>query len=286
MTEKSPAVAQHPGLDARQIIKAVVYTLLLINFGLYIAEDMSIAAHTLRNGGGFFDYTAAFAVSIGVLAWLMLLFLFELETYLLSDEAFTPRRVAMMHGLRLMCYVFLAYQVFAYSQAGIDLIGVQAVPGVDTLCQMAGQDISFGFNITYTDLSLETCAGLSSDTQFFLIENGAVVTDTLGLQIERELVWIDLAEAIVWLVIVLCIEIVVRYQDRGITRAWQRTGSTAATTGMPTTRPCGSSGSSPSRATYRSGSGISAAAGPEVGQASGKPWRCRPRPGRCPEGLV
>lgn len=218
MTEKSPAVAQHPGLDARQIIKAVVYTLLLINFGLYIAEDMSIAAHTLRNGGGFFDYTAAFAVSIGVLAWLMLLFLFELETYLLSDEAFTPRRVAMMHGLRLMCYVFLAYQVFAYSQAGIDLIGVQAVPGVDTLCQMAGQDISFGFNITYTDLSLETCAGLSSDTQFFLIENGAVVTDTLGLQIERELVWIDLAEAIVWLVIVLCIEIVVRYQDRGITR--------------------------------------------------------------------
>ena len=218
MTEKSPAVAQHPGLDARQIIKAVVYTLLLINFGLYIAEDMSIAAYTLRNGGGFFDYTAAFAVSIGVLAWLMLLFLFELETYLLSDEALTPRRVAMMHGLRLMCYVFLAYQVFAYSQAGIDLIGVQAVPGVDTLCQMAGQDISFGFNITYTDLSLETCAGLSSDTQFFLIENGAVVTDTLGLQIERELVWIDLAEAIVWLVIVLCIEIVVRYQDRGITR--------------------------------------------------------------------
>ena len=218
MTGSSPAVAPQPGLDARQIIKLVVYTLLLINFGLYIAEDVSIAAHTLRNGGGFFDYTAALAVSIGVLAWLMLLFLFELETYLLSDDAFTPVRIAMMHGLRLICYVFLAYQLLAYSQAGIDLIGVQAVPGVDTLCQMAGQGVSFGFNVTYTDLTPENCAGLSSDSRFFLIENGAVVTDTLGLQIERELVWIDLAEAIVWLVIVLCIEIVVRQQDRGITR--------------------------------------------------------------------
>jgi hypothetical protein len=218
MTGNSPAVAPQPGLDARQIIKLVVYTLLLINFGLYIADDISIAAHTLRNGGGFFDYTAAFAVSIGVLAWLMLLFLFELETYLLSDDAFTPVRVAMMHGLRLTCYVFLAYQLLAYSQAGFDLIDVQAVPGVDTLCQLAGRDVSFGFNITYTDLTPENCAGLSADTRFFLIENGTVVTDTLGLQIERELVWIDLAEAIVWLVIVLCIEIVVRLQDRGITR--------------------------------------------------------------------
>ena len=41
--------------------------------------------------------------------------------------------------------------------------------------------------------------------------------DALGLAIERQLVWIDLAEALAWLVIVCCIEVVVRKQDRGIT---------------------------------------------------------------------
>ncbi len=216
---KDPAAAPaQADFDTNQIIKAIVYSLLLINFGLYVVDDISIAAHTLRNGGTLFDYTAAYAVSIGVMAWLVLLFLFELETYLLSDEAFTPRRVAMMHGVRIVCYLFLAYQLIAYGQAGMALVDVPAVPGIDNLCQLAGHNVSFGFNVSYADLTLENCVSLSNDTRFFMIENGTVVTDTLGLQIERELVWIDFAEAIVWLLIVFLIEVVVRLQDRGITR--------------------------------------------------------------------
>ena len=44
-----------------------------------------------------------------------------------------------------------------------------------------------------------------------------VVTDAAGLKLERQLAWVDLIEAIVWLLIILAIEIVVRLQSRGIT---------------------------------------------------------------------
>lgn len=212
------AMAQRAGFDPRQLIKVVVYGLLLVNFGLYLVEDIAISAHTLRNGGTWLDYTAAFAVSLDVLAWLTLLALFELETYLLSDDAFTPRRIKAMHGIRIVCYLFLAHTLLAYANAGKDLIGLTPIQETDSLCQLVERDISFGFNLEYTELNLENCIELSPATEFYLIENDSVVTDAQGLQIERELVWLDLVEAVTWLVILLCMEVIVRLQDRGTTR--------------------------------------------------------------------
>lgn len=212
------AMAQRAGFDPRQLIKVVVYGLLLVNFGLYLVEDIAISAHTLRNGGTWLDYTAAFAVSLDVLAWLTLLALFELETYLLSDDAFTPRRIKAMHGIRIVCYLFLAHTLLAYANAGKDLIGLTPIQETESLCQLVERDISFGFNLEYTELNLENCIELSPATEFYLIENDSVVTDAQGLQIERELVWLDLVEAVTWLVILLCMEVIVRLQDRGTTR--------------------------------------------------------------------
>ncbi len=40
----------------------------------------------MRNGGSFLDWIEAFATTIDETAWLILVFLFELETYVLSNE--------------------------------------------------------------------------------------------------------------------------------------------------------------------------------------------------------
>ena len=141
-----------PAFDPRQLVKLVVYSLLLVNFVLYFLEDLSISQHRLRNGGSVFDYSSAFAVTLDVLAWLTLLFLFELETYLLSDEAFTRFRLAVMHGVRLLCYLFLGHTLVACAAAGVDLVGLSPMPGISSLCQLAGETLSFGFNITYAEI--------------------------------------------------------------------------------------------------------------------------------------
>jgi hypothetical protein len=207
----------HHSLNMRQFIKLAVYSLLLINFGLYIVDDWSIARHTLHSGSTLLDLTAAFATSIDELAWFALLFLFELETYLLSDEAFTKFRLALMHGIRIVCYLFLTHTLYSYAVAVSDLEEAASPGEAVTLCDLADTEISFGHNLEYTELTPANCHTLSQEKTLYLIEDGQVVTDASGLVIERELLWIDLLEAITWLFILLCIEVVVRLQDKGIT---------------------------------------------------------------------
>lgn len=217
-TDTATTPAYTVGGNLRQWIKLVVYGLLLLNWGYYIVDDWQIARHTLNDESDWLDVTAAFAVSIDVFAWFVLLFLFELETYALPDESFTKNRVRLMHGIRIVCYVFLAHTVFAYGSAGLDLRNAEHLPDTTSLCELTGQGISFGHNLEYTDLEPDNCAGLSTESDFYLIEDGEIVTDATGLRIETELVWIDVAEAVIWLLILLNIEIIVRLQDRNITR--------------------------------------------------------------------
>ncbi|MGK0501099.1 MAG: hypothetical protein ACJAYG_002753 [Oceanicoccus sp.] len=211
-----------------QLIKLVVYTLLVINFGLYIIEDLSIAQHTLGLGSSLFDWTSAFATTIDIAAWFMLLFIFELETYALSDDAFTPRRVMLMHGIRFLCYGFLIHTLFAYSNSAYDLSKVEAVEGVTDLCALSEQDLSFTYNLEYTELDTINCATLTTPSELFLIEppDFLVVTSSEGLAIEKQLIWIDLFEAITWLLILFTIELNVRLQDRGIAKGGWITGLT------------------------------------------------------------
>lgn len=73
----------------QQSIKWTVYTLLIVNFVFYIMEDWDRAMHTLNEGSTLLEWTSEFANSIDETAWFLLLFMFELETYTLSDKVLT-----------------------------------------------------------------------------------------------------------------------------------------------------------------------------------------------------
>ena len=68
----------------QQIIKWTVYSPLIVNFLFYIAEDWGRAIHTLGPESTFLDWTSEFATSIDELGWFLLLFMFELETYVIE----------------------------------------------------------------------------------------------------------------------------------------------------------------------------------------------------------
>ena len=59
--------------------------------------------------------------------------------------------------------------------------------------------------------------GSSGESQFYWLAEDPVVSDMAGLNLERDLAWADLIEAVVWLLILLAIEIIVRLQSRGVT---------------------------------------------------------------------
>ncbi len=201
----------------RRWIKWTVYTLLLINFGFYIWEEWMISTHVLRDGGTFLKWTAAFAASIDEAAWFALLFLFELETHAIPDEAFTPALERTLHAARIVCYVFLAHTIYAYV---VNLAKLEhrviAVPEVSSLCQLVDREMSFTSNMKYTAIDAEHCGKLSGASEFYQTIGEPVVTDARGLVIEKQLGWADLIEAVVWLLIVFTIEVEVRLQNREI----------------------------------------------------------------------
>ncbi len=217
-------MTHHPAKSAnlnmhkiQQAVKWTVYSLLIINFVFYIFEDWNRAVHTLHAGSTFLDWTSEFATSIDESGWFLLLFMFELETYVIADKDGKGWVAHTIRGIRLTCYVLLAHTVYAYTIEVIDLMPTVAVEEVSNLCSMANADVSYVYNLEYTEVNDQTCSELSGATQFYWVAKDPVVSDLAGLNLERDLAWVDLAEALVWLLILLAIEIVVRLQSRGVT---------------------------------------------------------------------
>lgn len=206
-------------IDRRQLLKVVVYSLLLINFAQYIRNDWVIAGHTLHSGSTFLDWTRAYAVTLDESAWIILLILFELETYLINNPL-TRVKATLMLIVRLCCYGFLAHTLYAYIFYAYELSQAQIIESVSNLCELVSRDVSYAYNLVYTEVTADNCANLSSASQFLYIDPPTffIVQDPDGLRIEKQLIWVDIIEAITWLLILATIEVTVYLQDRGIVR--------------------------------------------------------------------
>ena len=217
MNAKVITIGQY-SLELRQTIKWVVYALVIDNFGFYIRNDWVIAGHTLYVGSSLLEISRAFATTIDESAWIILLLLFELETYLLSDDPLSRAKTLLMQGIRLVCYISLAHTLYAYGVYLTKIYAAVPVEGVTNLCQLVGKDLSYAYNLVYSEIDSSNCAGLSTANQFFYVDPPTffIVEDSAGLVIEKQLAWIDMFEAIIWLLILLSIEVAVWLQDRNI----------------------------------------------------------------------
>jgi len=203
-------------INFQQTLKWTVYGLLLLNWAFYIQEDWQNAQHTLRNGGSLLEWTRAFGTTFDEAAWFGLLFLWELETYALSDDALNRMFQWLFLGIRGVCYLFLAHTVFAWATDYVELQNTEADPDITSLCQLADQEFSFAYNLHYTLIDEQNCKQLSTGPDFYLVDNSAV-TDTEGFAVERRSAWFDLQDAVTWLLIMFTIELGIWLQERNIT---------------------------------------------------------------------
>jgi hypothetical protein len=101
----------------RQRCKWVVYALLVVNFIVYLHRDIESARATLDAGSGWLDVLAAYATSLDLAAWFMLILLFEIETGPLAGRAWPGGTQWAVRGLRLACYVAIVHTSFANGEA-------------------------------------------------------------------------------------------------------------------------------------------------------------------------
>jgi hypothetical protein len=161
------------------------------------------------------DWYDAYAATIDTAAWVVLLLMFELETYILEDHHFTRPVRYSLHLLRAVCYALIIRVFFGYFGNLLSVEDVSLLAGITDLCSLVSDNWSYSHDFEeYTLLTAANCASFSSANSFLEFADARAVVDAAGHAAIVKLAWVDVINAAVWLLVVLVLEIDVRLQER------------------------------------------------------------------------
>lgn len=196
-----------------QFFKYSIYALLTLNIFLFYFEESGAAKLQFAGGIAPGQIIEAYAATIDTVAWVVLLLMFELETFVLKDHHFTKRVVWTLHILRAFAYTFIVYSFFGYVAILMFFDGALPLADISDLC-LLGDEWTYATGLdTFISISSESCASLSSASSFYQLPGMSTVVDADGLAALVKLAWVDVINSGVWLLIVLLLEIDVRLQE-------------------------------------------------------------------------
>ena len=99
-----------------QAFKYSIYAFLAMNVYWFFAQEHAANVLLYPDGVGMADLYDAYTAAIDTAAWVVLLLMFELETYILDDRHFTKRVTWSLHLLRAICYALIVRMFFGYIQ--------------------------------------------------------------------------------------------------------------------------------------------------------------------------
>ncbi len=194
-------------------VKYLVYCLLCFNVYLFLREELTALEYTFGDGIEPGQVVQVFSATIDTAAWVVLLLLFELETWVLDDSSIRGWTKGALHGVRGLCYVFIVWAFTGYYAELATLYDV-AAPGVAQACELVGQGYSLLVDLDeYVPLDGQNCVGVGSE--LYRIASFDIVADGENLSAARWLAWTDVINAGDWILICLVLEIEVRMQLRG-----------------------------------------------------------------------
>ncbi len=199
-----------------QVFKYSVYSLLTLNIILFFLEDHAAALIKYTEGLTFALVLEGYATSIDTAAWVILLLVFELETYILDDRHFTNAVNGLLTAIRAFCFAFIVFAFYGYFQTMLASYELEPAPEIADLCSAADTGALYAIDESeYEAITSENCATFSESTSFKrFVDSEALTDDTMAIHIQR-LVWADVINAGVWILIVILLEIDIRLQDRG-----------------------------------------------------------------------
>jgi hypothetical protein len=198
-----------------QLFKYTVYAFLTFNIYLFFDEEFAAAALQFPNGIDALDIIEAYSATIDTLAWVVLLLMFELETFVLDDAQFTRRTTWSLHGLRAVCYAFIVYAFYGYIANLAFVVDTVPLADVTDVCALLPGEWSWSATLDeYVRITAANCASWSDAGTFVQFRDLPAIVDLAGLTDIVRLAWVDVINAGVWLLVVLVLEIDVRLQER------------------------------------------------------------------------
>ena len=196
------------------LFRYTVYALLSINVYLFFAEEYQAALTQFADGIALADFIEAFAATVDTAAWVVLLLMFELETRVLDDSAFTPRVTWSLRILRAICYIIIVYAFYGYVVNLAFTYETSVLAGVSDLCTLPGDGWSWSVTLDeFAGITATNCASWSDATQFYRFDGLNAAVDATTLADIRGLAWVDVINGGVWILVVILLEVDVWLQE-------------------------------------------------------------------------
>lgn len=197
-----------------QLFKYSVYALLTLNVYAFWSEEVLAAAVQFPGGVSALDLIDAYAATIDTAAWVVLLLMFEFETYILEDHQYTPTVTTALHTIRILCYSFIIYAFYGYIVNLNFLYQATSLVNVADLCALATDGWSYAIDLDeYAEITVANCSSFSNATTFLRFEGMTAAVDANGFAEIKNLARVDVINAAVWLLVVVVLEADVWLQE-------------------------------------------------------------------------
>ncbi|MBW2691590.1 MAG: hypothetical protein JRE57_03010 [Deltaproteobacteria bacterium] len=185
--------------------KWTTYALLCVNEFFFWREDAAAAAHIYADGVPFGELINAYAATIDDGAWLVLMFVFELETSAIPHHKLTRRLKWSLTAASSICYALILYSFYGYFQQL--LLSYDFIPtAIEDACTL----ITAGYSVVidlgeFIPLSAENCLTFAGQ-EVFRLGDRDLIANAESIDLARRLAWTDVANAAAWLGVVAILE--------------------------------------------------------------------------------
>lgn len=211
-----------------QVFKYCVYGLLTINVVLFFVDDLNASSHLFADGLSLSRIIEGYAATIDTAAWVILLLIFELETWVISDSRLKGGLKWTLAGIKTVCYAVIVYAVYGYVTKYIAMHAFE-VSSVTDLCSQAAGQLSFLTSLDeFAAITADNCTSLSTASSFYQLPGADVIADETTLQSAQWLALIDVVNASDWLLVVLILSADVWLQMKGHFKGTVLKASTAS----------------------------------------------------------
>lgn len=197
---------KHPRLFG--LLKYAIYLALAINTVLFLREDLSAMSTVFTQGFEWSLFIEAFSASIDTASWLVLLIVFELETFVIEDDVLDGWVGRALKIIGIICYLIIIYAFYGYV-ASLNLVnGFEPVVGqISDFCALA-HDQSYKFVETlddYVAITQANCQVLGADS--FMNEKSGLLASANNFGELKALTWVDIINSAAWILVVLVLQI-------------------------------------------------------------------------------
>jgi len=197
-----------------QIFKYSIYLLLANDIYHFFVEDYSASSQTFAKGVSPSQIIEAFTATIDTAAWLILLLIFELETYVLDDEKIKGKTKWAINAIRIFCYLVIVYSLYGFLSK-FNLLHT-TIPFINNdVCSLVGTSFTYIKEIDkYLPLTAEVCKSLGNTPLIQIVDTQIISTQAQLIETQR-LSTVEVTNSATWLLVVCILEVEVFLQLRG-----------------------------------------------------------------------